>query len=609
MVEVLEVIFKILLVICAGLFYIVFYGSILCCAIFIVGLPTFLIWDGISNFIHKERNSLRQKLEARCEAYPLFYKEFFQQKFYQEDISRKGIESLTKQELRVACDISEESAKSRNNAIKKFTETASYIREYKAEAFLLWDKKINKGKRLNDEELAKHYSEIIEIEKRQNEASKYKAWSEKQLKFFDECQRQANKSLGRFTKSRYSLYEEVPIPLGGSETTSCPFLGAHLKSYSNLDTDYTLVSYIKENAENLKKFVLGQRYFKPLVYEQLKSFVEAISTEYDDCLLLLVERGGETWWPNADKMYKPNEETEDFRSEVKWKKYTDASCLSFEDKLRYKHIILFDICTTNERMEAVCKEIKQSYTKDEPNFVYISLFKELSQKEIDARISSAQKKKEHEELLASAPYNTKKCVDNWDKVKGIPHNFLWYYYPTTCDFELSRDMEAIQHFIWRFKDNTGNVNGTNRDGFTNRIISMLRQTFGDYTTALTFVCIAASTERATNNRLKKFSEAICKELGMTDGLPHIKIIQDAEPKHLGGDGFPKLQYDKEFFKNRLVVLFDDILTKGDSIIRYKSALEVLDCEVICAITLGKTTHTPRENLVHYAVNNQNKMTI
>lgn len=62
--------------------------------------------------------------------------------------------------------------------------------------------------------------------------------------------------------------------------------------------------------------------------------------------------------------------------------------------------------------------------------------------------------------------------------------------------------------------------------------------------------------------------------------------------HLGGTGLDttKQSFDREFFKGKYVLLFDDVITKGISMSIFKRKMESLGAIVVGGLALGKTKH-------------------
>lgn len=79
---------------------------------------------------------------------------------------------------------------------------------------------------------------------------------------------------------------------------------------------------------------------------------------------------------------------------------------------------------------------------------------------------------------------------------------------------------------------------------------------------------------------------------MINAYDHIKVIGNSEEKHLGGSGISmdSIEFDKEFFNGKSVILFDDLITKGHSMTRFKRTLECLGATVLYAVSIGYTKH-------------------
>ena len=79
---------------------------------------------------------------------------------------------------------------------------------------------------------------------------------------------------------------------------------------------------------------------------------------------------------------------------------------------------------------------------------------------------------------------------------------------------------------------------------------------------------------------------------MTNAYSHISVVSEREERHLGGTGMNtgQLSFDEEFFKGKYVLLFDDIITRGDSMRTFKRKMEALGATVIGGLSLGKTKH-------------------
>ena len=186
-------------------------------------------------------------------------------------------------------------------------------------------------------------------------------------------------------------------------------------------------------------------------------------------------------------------------------------------------------------------------------------------------------------------------MSNWNSSGyNLHYNYLLRYYPTTCDFDATEDEWADRWLVWNFKNTPGKTSSIQHEqaleNLLPRLTRMLNNTFGEKLQLLTLVCIPAASKVNNNARFKDFSERLSNNTGMDNAFEHIQVVEDATPKHLGGTGTPVLHFDENFFKGRYILLFDDVITKGHSMLRFKLKLEALGATVIAGVSVGKTTH-------------------
>lgn len=148
-------------------------------------------------------------------------------------------------------------------------------------------------------------------------------------------------------------------------------------------------------------------------------------------------------------------------------------------------------------------------------------------------------------------------------------------------------------FIWSFKnDPFKNVSEYEHDMALNRAVkwteNILSETFSTDVSKLTLVCLTASTRMKNDRRFKLFAEKVCSDLNMYNAYNHINIVADGEAKHEGGTVAVGKSYDANWFKNKYIVLFDDVRTSGNGIEHEKRILESFGATIICAMTLGQT---------------------
>ena len=82
-----------------------------------------------------------------------------------------------------------------------------------------------------------------------------------------------------------------------------------------------------------------------------------------------------------------------------------------------------------------------------------------------------------------------------------------------------------------------------------------------------FVCVPASKKSDNIKRYREFSKQVCKDLWIENGFNHIKIINEKWQKHKWNKSNVEnwLDFDKEFFKGKYIIIFDDVITKWETI--------------------------------------------
>lgn len=268
-------------------------------------------------------------------------------------------------------------------------------------------------------------------------------------------------------------------------------------------------------------------------------------------------------------------------------------------------IIIIDLYTERDEMESLCKQLLSS--KYYPRIAYISLMRGFTTNEMKIKIRKIeeQKRKEEEQKRKQMELEEKKKraqqqsltrVQDWnDTIYNLRYTYLVNYYPTTCEFEATEDEWENRWLIWNFKNTPGKTSEIQHKNALETVIPLiqrkLEETFGtSILKYMTLVCIPASTKQKTELRYKEFSNKICELTGMENSYAYITVEKDGGATHLRESGDAVYNYDENFFKGKYVILFDDVITKGRSMIKMKSKMEDMGATVVGGITIGKTKH-------------------
>ena len=223
--------------------------------------------------------------------------------------------------------------------------------------------------------------------------------------------------------------------------------------------------------------------------------------------------------------------------------------------------------------------------------------KDRELQEIERERKEAEQRRRDEERKQQEKNALLKCVSDWYTHTwngSVKHKWCcdYYSYKNYKDYATSEMWDAWK-FIWSFKnDPFKNVSEYEHDMALNRAVkwteNILSETFGTDVSKLTLVCLTASTRMKNDRRFKLFAEKVCSDLNMYNAYNHINIVADGEAKHEGGTVAVGKSYDANWFKNKYIVLFDDVRTSGNGIEHEKRILESFGATIICAITLGQT---------------------
>ena len=381
------------------------------------------------------------------------------------------------------------------------------------------------------------------------------------------------------------------------------------------DLDYSDYSSTKQNTEWLKDFRSKTRFFNTSVYEKIANYIYELSESYrtdQDSTISVIFNYDKDWSKDAlDYHYNRLTEIlnkEGYRDSVK---IFDTHILdTFNDGennepnilLTDNHIVIVDIATINEELKQLCERIITYDKKAQPLINYISLLKAYDRAEMEKLIQVEKEKKlkllEAKQKEDKAKKNLVEAVSSWEcLLGGLHYSYLFYYYPTTCEFEATEEEWSNRWIVWDFKNTPGKTSVSDHQEALDKAIPMLKNklltTFEEESLKhLTLVCIPASSQVKTQARYEEFSNRICSELGMINAYPHISVISEKEERRSGGTSIDtnKLSFDENFFKGKYVLLFDDIITRGDSMRTFKNKMEELGAIVVGGLSLGKTKH-------------------
>ena len=231
--------------------------------------------------------------------------------------------------------------------------------------------------------------------------------------------------------------------------------------------------------------------------------------------------------------------------------------------------------------------------------------KNIEIEEQERRRKEIERLKQEEERRKQELVTLRSGISSWTQPSRstVKCFSLFYYYPTTCPWEASEEEWDIRNLVWDFKANPNRPQSiieiiSRHQRAMNEVIPdlkrVLRNFFGGNISKLTLVCIPSSKRVVTERRYLDFSTQICNDTEMANGYSYVHVAEEGDAAHLGGGVQAQYSVDSSFFKGRYVILFDDVITSGRSMERFKRLLESAGATVIAGLSIGKTKHERQE---------------
>ena len=439
-------------------------------------------------------------------------------------------------------------------------------------------------------------------------------WEKAQSEFTSRCYNISKTFLPNYGRYTYN----IPFTKYDAEGKEIPGTYKVWQFFCNSmcfeDLDYTYFPSYKETISIVPGLKNKSRYYKPNVYIEIAKFIKEIAEYYckdqDEKITVLFNYDKD--WDEEVLRFHYRLLLSILSSEEYNNRVTcfDSIILDDYDEIDAENrilltddvIVIIDITTDNDELRNLCKKIITYDKKSHPVITYISLLKAFDRDEMSSLIDKENKRqaqiREEKEREEKAQKNLVEAVSSWDTlVGGLHFSYLFYYYPTTCDFEATEEEWSNRWIVWDFKNTPGKTSASDHKEALDKAIAMLKNklltTFeADSLKYLTLVCIPASSQIKTQARYEEFSNRISGELGLINAYPHISVVTEKEERRSGGTSIDtnKLSFDEDFFKGKYVLLFDDVITRGDSMRTFKRKMESLGSIVVGGLSLGKTKH-------------------
>ena len=450
----------------------------------------------------------------------------------------------------------------------------------------------------------KEYDQIKKDEKTLTE------WKTEQKVFSRYCRDLHDNQLEKFGCYNY----DISISYKGARTSHAYTIWQHFAhSFCHEeDMDYSNFKGIKRNADRVKQ---GKLNISDKIVEKIANFIKELHSKENTSIYFCPPEKNEEKG-DLESLYMRI--LSHFDNSVDSAQiFMPSSNIEKELSKWYKkvqrRIVIIDLATENSRLIQVCSDIIKKIEDKRPLLSFISIYKGYDREEmqelIDEEDSEKAQEEENKKIREQVRKHLLESVQTWHTLPGgIKYNYLFNYYPTTCDFEATEEEWAHRRLIWDFKNDPDKNIDPERHEYVlkvliRKLLFALEKEFSgsEYMSYLTLVCLPASTKDKNEARYKDFSQRLCKVTCMENGFEHIHIIKDGlsknSPENTTGHSFqPVVRFD-DWLKDKYVLLFDDVITKGNTMLKYKTMLEKKGATVVGGYALGKTKHI-RPGTIH-----------
>lgn len=433
--------------------------------------------------------------------------------------------------------------------------------------------------------------EIRELEDKYEETQLFKVWEDEQTEF-------TNFIISAISKYSDYYYHGIDYGISGYEgmNSKVNYIVCQQFRYEYCDDEllqFTDSPNLIQSSNLLEKFKNKTIDYSKITFNKTIALLKAIQEKYGDVIVFF----GDCNTPineNIESNYKKLQQILD-EKEIGYYELKNG----LPKYIKTHYVVIIELYTHSEHLISTCESIIESFRRI-PCITYISFFSTINNNDyfFELMIQEDEKERKQKErkggtknqYIESLRSNMSPCPI----IHDLPCFSMYYYYPTTCDWQANKQEWDVRKKIWNFKYDPAKTSELEHKAALESVLrdseKVLRHFFGSYTSKLTLVCIPASTKQINILRYEEFSNRLCATLNMINGYSFIKIEEDVTPKHLGGNGKRRLSLYRPFYKNKNILLFDDVVTSGRSIRNFKHQLELYGANVIGALTIGKTKH-------------------
>ena len=181
----------------------------------------------------------------------------------------------------------------------------------------------------------------------------------------------------------------------------------------------------------------------------------------------------------------------------------------------------------------------------------------------------------------------KQYDENIQRQLAKPQTWFVKYFPVRIG-NVTFEQRIVRQVVFDFKD------GKSFELVASETAKYMKKTYGKECKSIVFSCVPASSYQKNEIRYRAFSERVCELTGAIYGFQHVKVIGERLAIHENRQREKEVRkaciidFDTDFFKDKKVLVFDDVITKGLSYANYANQIESLGANVLGGVFLART---------------------
>lgn len=173
----------------------------------------------------------------------------------------------------------------------------------------------------------------------------------------------------------------------------------------------------------------------------------------------------------------------------------------------------------------------------------------------------------------------------YDTIHNIEYHYIHEYYPLSCK-QVSKEARQVRNSVYAFKDGE-------KSWLWSKIFSLCISKLSCFDAIkgnAVLVPIPASSKKQHGIRFSKFCRELAKLLGIADGFRTLWIEYDREKLKgtIGENKMENLTFNRKYIQGKHVLLIDDVITTGTSLIQIGKKLLELGAISVRGVFMART---------------------